>query len=118
MLTYGLRTNFDEFDDREIDIPLLESTVNGLTPDVWDFMVLCPSEPICGCSFLQVGAPEPYSQFRYKVEIGFCNEKTGPEKYRFYTGDRAAVLRYFVDYLQRPRLPDTSTWEDVTHEMG
>ena len=114
---YSLRTNFDEYQHDQVNISLFKKILNGFSPDVWDFMVLSPAEPIQECTFVQVGAPQANTQFQYTLETGFYNSERGLLLYRLYTKDQVVVLHHLAQFWQEQIAPDISSWEDVTSEM-
>ena len=116
-VTYSLRTNFDEYTNDELNASLFHNIIDCFSPDIWDFMVLAPDKPISGSTFIQVGAPEEIVDFKFTLEIGFENLKSGLKIYRLYTDDKSMVLQCFIDYWQEQRIPDISLWEDVSEEM-
>ena len=116
-MTFSLRTNYAEFSHAELSISLFEDILNSFEPDIWDFMVLSPSKPINGSTFIQVGAPQEIVDFQYTLEIGFYSMESGLTMYRSYTTDKDVVLHYIIDYWQEQKLPDISSWKDVSEEM-
>ena len=115
---FSLMTNFYEYPNEKISVTLFDEIITGFDPDIWDFMTLSPDEPIDGSTFLQVGAPQENVDFQFTLEIGFYDEKSGLTMYRTYTKDKNTVMQFFIDYWQEQKIPDISTWEDVSAEMG
>ena len=115
--TFSLRTNFDEYENSELSVNLFAKIISGFSPDIWDFMVLSANKPINGSVFIQAGAPEEIVDFKYTLEIGFENWRSGLKMYRLYTEDKDIVLQYFIDYWQEQKTPNISLWDNVTDEM-
>ena len=116
-ITFSLRTNYAEFSNNELDASLFENIINSFEPDIWDFMVLSPSKPISGSTFIQVGAPQETVDFQYTLEIGFSSLESRLTMYRTYTMDKDMVLHCIIDYWKYQNIPDISSWEDVSEEM-
>jgi len=115
--TFSLRTNFNEHTNEELNVLLFEEIINSFSPDIWDFMVLAPDNPIQGSTFIQVGAPQAITDFQFDLQIGFYSVETGLTMYRLGTEDKNVVLRYFIDYWQEQIIPDISLWQDMTDEL-
>ena len=91
-LTFKLETNGSSYEDEDLSMEGFVYYVNHFSPDDWDFMTLCPSVPIKGSSFIQVGSPEAITDYKMTLEIGFQKSK-GVELYRYYTDDKAVKCR-------------------------
>ena len=115
--TYQVETNFNDYTNDELDIDLFKEIINSFSADEWDFMVLSTDKPINDCTFIQAGAPQEIVDFQYVVEVGINNKKSGLRVYRMYTEDKNEVLQYFVDYWKEQKIPDISSWSDVTDEI-
>jgi len=113
-LTFSLSTHFKDYKNHELTALLFEELINGLNPDVWDFLVLEPSKAIQDITLIQVGAPDEKSNFQYRLNIIIDNDETGQNMYYFYTEDKNVVLQFFVDYWQDHKIPDISSWEEQT----
>lgn len=115
-IVYSLRTDQHEYKHDEINTELFLHYLNAFVVDVWDFMVLEPSEPVGNVTFLQVAAPtSEYGEMA--VEIGVVNPHK-LEMYRNYTARKGDVLRVFTDYFEKQIPPDYSTWEDMSDEVN
>ena len=113
-LTFTLRTNYNEYENDDLSIPLLEEIIDSFNPNDWDFLVLEPDETIQDSTFIQVGAPDEYFDFQYTLNIGFGDAETGYRMYGFYTEDKSYVKQFVIDYWQEHQIPDISSWEDVS----
>lgn len=118
IIQYSLRTNNYEYKNDEINEMLFHQILNSFSSDYWDFMVLSPDEPMNNNTFIQVGAPEANTQFKFTLETGFDDGKGNRKVYRCYIENQQVILQYVIDYWERQQVPDISFWEDVTHEMG
>ncbi|MCL1914950.1 MAG: hypothetical protein FWG10_14055 [Eubacteriaceae bacterium] len=116
--SFSIRTNFDEFQNDEVDATLISQIINSFSPNEWDFLVLSPELPIQDSTFLQAGSPEEMVDFQYTLEIGFYNENNGRAIYRLYTKDKNVVMEYLIDYWQEGKIPDLLLWEDVSQEIN
>jgi len=116
-LTYSVSTNSDEYTNDELSASLFEKLIDRLNSDAWDFIVLAPSKPVKESTFLQVGAPLETTDLQLTVEIGFGDENSGVKMYRSYTKDKSVALQYLIDYWQEQKIPDISSWEDVSDEI-
>jgi len=112
-LTYSVRTDLYEFSDDELYELLFSDILDSFEPDIWDFMVLEPSMPIDDSIYIQVGV----ENYEYDLQLGFYYEESGYSLYRLHTMDREVVLNYIVDYWQNQRIPDISSWEDMSAEI-
>ena len=114
--TYTLSTNSSNYKHSDLSVAGFADYLNHFTPDYWDFMSLEPSKPIKRSTFIQVGSPDAKTDFKMTVEIGFSNPSK-VEMYRYYTDDKAEVLRILADYFENQEIPDYKKWEDVSNEM-
>jgi len=118
MPTYSLRTNFSDYTSDEISISLFEKHINILLySGVYDFMVLCADKPIQHSTFIQAVCPEEITDYKFIIEIGFHDNQSELEMYRYYNHNQDDVLQYFIDYWKEQKIPDISSWEDVSWEL-
>ncbi|MCL1926425.1 MAG: hypothetical protein FWF95_04740 [Syntrophorhabdaceae bacterium] len=115
--TYTLRTNESEYEHSDLSIAGFADYLNRFSPDYWDFMILEPSKPIKGSTFIQVGAPDERTGFKMTLEIGIFNPNK-IEMYRYYTDNKAEVLHILADYFENQEIPDYKRWKDVSDEMN
>jgi len=116
-LAFSLRTEFREYTNEEINALLLEEIISS-DPDLWDFMVLEPNKPIQDSTFIQVGAPIEFTDFKFVVQIGFGCAETGYRLYHILIEDKNVVIEYIIDYWQEQRIPDISLWEDISYFLN
>ena len=114
--TYTLKSNESRFENKYISETLMDDILHRFTPAYWNFMTLIPSLTIKGSSFIQVGSPDAKTNNKMAVEIGFPSSK-GIELYRYYTDNKAEVLRIFWDYYEKQALPNYKNWENVSTEL-
>ena len=108
---FSLKTDAKEYANNEINARLFEEILDGLTTGTWDFMTLSPDSPIENSTYIQVALTTDED---FEMNIGFGDAQTGYKMYRFETQDKHLVLQYFVDYRDRYRIPDISSWEDIS----
>ena len=115
-ITYTVRTNDKEYLFDRINEELFKELLAGFDPDIWDFIVLSPSQDVANSNFIQVGSPQKNTNFNYTVEIGINNPKR-LELYRLYTKDRLAVFDMLINYYQNQQIPDYGSWQDVSDHL-
>ena len=108
---FSLTTDVKEYANDEINTRLFEEILDGLSAGTWDFMSLTPDSPIENSTYIQVALT---SDEDFEMNIGFGDAQTGYKMYRFETQDKHLVLQYFVDYWDKYRIPDISSWEDIS----
>ena len=112
-LVFSLSTNLYEYSNDELTELLFREILDSFEPDTWDFMALAPSIPIEDSIFIQVGV----ENYEYDLQIGFYFEESGYVLYRLYTLDRKVVMHHIIEYWQNQRIPDISSWEDMSEEL-
>ena len=108
---FSLTTDVKEYANDEISTRLFEEILDGLTTGTWDFMSLAPDSPIENSTYIQVALT---LDEEFEMNIGFGKVQTEYKMYRFETQDKNLVLQYFVDYRDKYRIPDISSWEDIS----
>ena len=113
-LRFSLTTDGKDYANDEINALLFEEILDGLSTGTWDFMALTPNRPIQNSTYIQVAL---VSDEDFEINIGFGEAQTGYKMYRFMTEDKNLVLQYFVDYRDKQRIPDISSWEDISDTL-
>lgn len=116
-LTYTLETNGSLYSHDDLSVDGFADYLNHFTPNYWDFMILTPSTPVKGSTFIQVGSPDAKTDFRMTVELGIYNPNK-IEMYRYYSDNKEEVLQILTDYFEKQELPNYKNWEDVSNEMN
>lgn len=113
-LSYVVRTQYATYNDTDIDASLIKDIINSLDGD--DFIVMEPSKPISESSYIQAIADkgEPDSII---VELRLQYTDQSFRHYSYQTPDMSAVIRMFLDYWDKQKLPDLTTWTDITDQF-
>jgi hypothetical protein len=105
MNEYTLRTDQDSYRNDEISQALLESLVEGLQRDDFDFLVLEPREPIRGNAYIQVLGS-------FVVETRLLNEDGTFSQYSTTIDDGGEVLTMLLNYWEHGEAPFADHWAD------
>ena len=108
---FSLMTDAKEYTNDEISTRLFEEILDGLIAGTWDFMTLSPDRPIENSTYIQVALTADEA---FEMNIGFGETQTEYKMYSVETQDKNLVLQYFVDYRDRYRIPDISSWDDIS----
>ena len=66
-------------------------------------------------TFTKKGLFKTKTRDSYQIELQTSSEK-GCNQYRFETEDFSIIQRIFTDYYDSHKIPDYSSWEDITKE--
>ena len=55
--------------------------------------------------------------YLYTLEAGFGGKRRSVAVYRLNTNDSDVVLQYLIDYWRNQKIPDISSWENVSGEL-
>ena len=131
-LPYSLRTNNGSFSNNMLCPGLFDLLLSSPEPD--DFLVLDPETPLGSSTFIQAAFNTEnntkkktakkksrntivYPGYPYTIEAGFGGKRRSLAVYRMYTKDKDVVLQHFIDYWRDQKVPDISTWENVSDEL-
>jgi len=130
--SFSLRTNYISLSNNMLCAGIFDFMLHDPEPD--DFMVLAPDIPIGSNTFLQVAVnthKKPAKKtarkksgnvvmgpdYPYTMEAGFGGKRRSVAVYRLYTKDKDIVLQHLVDYWRDQKIPDVSSWENITGEL-
>jgi len=116
-ITFSLDTGRGRYEHHDLSRALFADYINQLSPDFWDFLILEPSLPIQGTTFIQVAAPTTNTDSQLTMEIGLYNPRR-IEIYRYYSADRNELFHILADYFENQEIPDYRYWEDVSDELN
>ena len=117
---YSLQTISYEYENGKLSVELFNEIISGFTPDVWDYMMLSPNEPIDNCTCIQFSSfDDGTCDFRYRLEAYFGSTDDNTWKvYRSPSSDKSIAIQHFIEFWKEQKIPDISSWEDVTDEIG
>ena len=55
--------------------------------------------------------------YPYTLEAGFGGKRRSVAVYRLNAKDRDIVLQLFIDYWRDQKIPDVSSWENISAEL-
>ncbi len=115
-LTYTVRTQGPTYYNDAIEASLLTDIIGGFDDDPEDFIVLEPSAPIGESIYLQA-IPAKDDQNSVIVELRLEYADQSFKHYSYQTTDKAEVMRMFLDYWGVQKLPEWTTWTDITDQF-
>ncbi|WP_246608314.1 hypothetical protein [Paenibacillus agaridevorans] len=113
-LTYRITSQWANFENEAINASLITDIILALDAD--DFIVLDPSEPVEGSSYLQAATAEGDGN-GFVVELRLVNDDGTFKHYGYSTVDSNEVIRMFLQYWGEQKLPDWSNWTDMTDQF-
>ena len=130
-LPFSLRTNYCSYSSNMLCAGLFDFILLDPEPD--DFLVLAPEVPLGSSTFIQVAfnTKNPVKKTArkksgntsidpdnpYTLEAGFGGKRKSVAIYRLNAKDKDIVLQYFIDYWRDQKIPDVSSWENISREL-
>lgn len=113
-LTYTVRTQYADYSNNDINGSLIVDIINALDDD--DFIVMEPSKPISQSSYMQaiLANGDPSSII---VELRLEYNDQSFRHYSYQTSDLSIAIRMFLDYWGQQKLPDLTTWTDISDQF-
>jgi hypothetical protein len=116
-LTYTLTTQYAKHENDAIEASLIADTVEEFAAYRDDFILIEPSSPIEDSLYMQAAClvNDPSNII---LEMRFRYPDQSFKHYSLQTTDKNEVVRILVDYWRMQKLPDYSTWNDITSDFS
>lgn len=116
-LTYTITTQYATHENPVINAALIADTVEEFATYREDFILIDPSSPIGNSLYMQAAClvKDPSNII---LELRFSYPDKSFKHYSLQTTDKNEAVRILVDYWSRQKLPDYSTWNDVTSDFS
>lgn len=115
-LTFTIYTQRGDYTDEEIDAGLIIEIMDSFEKDLDNFIVIEPSAPIGNSIYMQsILSPDDPSDT--VVELRLQYTETSFKHYCYQTADKGEAARMLIDYWALQKLPDWTSWRDMTDEF-
>lgn len=115
-VTYTITTQYATFNNDAIEASRITDIIEGFNTAPDDFIVVVPSAPVGESSYMQA-SPARDAQNSIIVELRLDYADQSFKHYSYQTTDRSQVIRMFLDYWGLQKLPDWTSWADITDQF-
>lgn len=115
-LTFKIYTQNGNYNHDDIDAGLIKDIIMCFEAEYNDFIVVEPSVPI-GDSIYMQAIPSPDNPDQVTVELRLQYTETSFKHYCYQAASQNEAISLFLDYWALQKLPDWTSWRDMTDEF-
>jgi hypothetical protein len=115
-VTYTVRTQGPTYYNDAIEASLISDIIWDFETEYNDFIVVEPNVPIEACAYMQA-IPAHDDQNSVIVELRLEYDDASFKHYSYQTTDKEEVIRMFLDYWGSQKLPEWTSWTDITDQF-